>query len=96
MKKKSSIYSKLFGLTSHLGDSGTKNNPTACNREGIVPEIKSDLFFYQWIMFMQWRTKKKKLPINAKVRQLMKPPMIYMSEEPQATINCMLDEAKLC
>ena len=47
-------------------------------------------------MFVQWRTKKKKLPINAKVRQLMKPPMIYISEEPQATINCMLDEAKLC
>ena len=52
-EKESSIYNKLFGLTSHLGDSGTKNNPTACNREGIVPEIKSDLFFYQWIMFMQ-------------------------------------------
>lgn len=31
------ISNKVFVLTSHLGDSGLKNNPTSCTRHGIAP-----------------------------------------------------------
>ena len=30
------ILNNIFGLTSHLGDSGMKNNPTTWNRDGII------------------------------------------------------------
>jgi len=32
----------LKQLTSHLGDSGMKNRPKSCTRQGIVPEIKKE------------------------------------------------------
>ena len=33
----------LVGLTSHLGDSGMKNNPKICNKDGITPENKINI-----------------------------------------------------
>lgn len=32
----------LVGLTSHLGDSGMKNNPIICKTEGMAPEKKNN------------------------------------------------------
>lgn len=39
---------------------------------------------------------RNKLPINARVRQVMIFPTKYISETPQARSNCTLDKALVC
>ena len=47
---------KIFGPTSHLGDSGTKNNPISCTRHGPVRENKTNFIVLKLTPFRPKRS----------------------------------------
>jgi hypothetical protein len=66
-------------LTSHLGESGIKGRLRSCTRHGTIPEIKTkkdpESNIKHFILFCEKNTRKRMLPITAKIRQFTNAPI---------------------